>query len=135
MLRSEICLAKMSGEEGKETRKEGESASKVSPDEPAVLQELEDRVWDRLLRKVREEAGSEEPGEPKYVDTASTGKKLGSWTGPGSVRQPYRMCWCAACAAACRHPPFPHPIPTRWDIPARPKIGHTEAAAGWWQWV
>ena len=105
MLRSEICLAKMSGEEGKGTRKDGESTSKVIPDEPAVLRELEDRVLDRLLRKVCEEAGSEEPGEPKYVDPASMGKKLDSWTGPGSVRQPYRMCRCATCAKACRHPP------------------------------
>ena len=111
MLRSEIYLAKMSGEEGKGTRKDGESTSKVIADEPAVLQELEDRVLDRLLRKVREEAGSEEPGEPKYVYTASIGKKLGSGTGPGSVWQPYRMCRCATCATACRHPP-PPPSPT-----------------------
>jgi len=73
----------MSGEEGKGTRKDGESTSKVIPDEPAVLQELEDRVLHRLLHKVREEAGSEEPDEPRYVDTASMGKKLGSWIGPG----------------------------------------------------
>ena len=31
-------------------------------------------MMDRLLRKVREESGSEELGEPKYVDTTSTGK-------------------------------------------------------------
>lgn len=31
-------------------------------------------MMDRLLRKVREESGSEELGEPKYVDTASAGK-------------------------------------------------------------
>jgi len=54
----------------------GLNLSEVIPDEPAVLQELEDRVLDRLLRKVREEAGSEEPGELKYIDTASMGK---SW--------------------------------------------------------
>ena len=33
-------------------------------------------MMDRLLRKVREESGSEELGELKYVDTASAGK---SW--------------------------------------------------------
>ena len=38
---------------------------------------------DRLLRKVREESGSEERGELKYVDTASVGK---SWvSGQGQV--------------------------------------------------
>ena len=66
----------MSGKEGKGTKKDGESTAKVLPDEPAALQELEDRLMDRLLRKVREESGSEELGELKYVDTASAGK---SW--------------------------------------------------------
>ena len=55
----------MSCEEGKGTKKDGESTAKVIPDEPAVLQELEDRLMDRLLRKVREESGSEELGELK----------------------------------------------------------------------
>ena len=73
----------MSGEEGKGTKKDGESTAKVIPDEPAVLQELEDRLMDRLLRKVREESGLEELGELKYVDTASAGK---SWApGQGQV--------------------------------------------------
>ena len=56
----------MSGDEEKRTK---ESTSKVIPEEPAALQELEDRLMDKLLRKVREEAGSEEPGEPKHVHT------------------------------------------------------------------
>ena len=34
----------MSGEEGNGTKKDGESMSKVIPDEPAALQELEDRA-------------------------------------------------------------------------------------------
>ena len=50
----------MSDEEGKGTKKDGESTAKIIPDEPAALQELEDRLMDRLLRKVREESGSEE---------------------------------------------------------------------------
>ena len=50
----------MSSEEGKGTKKDGESTAKVIPDEPATLQELEDRLMDRLLGKVREESGSEE---------------------------------------------------------------------------
>ena len=66
----------MSGDKGKGTKKDGESTAKVIPEEPVALQELEDRLMDRLLRKVREESGSEELGELKYVDTASAGK---SW--------------------------------------------------------
>ena len=54
----------MSGKEGKGTKKDGESTVKVIPDESAVLQELEDQLMDRLLRKVREESGSEELGLP-----------------------------------------------------------------------
>ena len=73
----------MSGEEGKGTKKDGESTGKVIPEEPAALQELEDRLMDRLLRKVCEESGSEELGKLKYVDTASAGK---SWVpGQGQV--------------------------------------------------
>ena len=64
----------MSDEEGKGTKKDRESTAKVIPDEPVALQELEDQLIDRLLHKVREESGSEELGEPKYVDTASAGK-------------------------------------------------------------
>ena len=71
---NEVCCAKMSDEEGKGTTKDGELTAKVIPDEPAALQELEDRLMDRLLHKVREESGLEELGEPKYVDTASVGK-------------------------------------------------------------
>ena len=55
----------MSGDEEKRTKK---STLKGIPEEPATLQELEDRLMDRLLCKVCEEAGSEEPGEPKHVD-------------------------------------------------------------------
>ena len=73
----------MSGEEGKGTKKDGESSAKVKPEEPVALQELDDRLMYRLLRKVREESGSEELCELKYVDTASAGK---SWVpGQGQV--------------------------------------------------
>ena len=73
----------MSGEEGKGTKKDRESMAKVIPDEPAALQELDDRLMDRLLHKVREESGSEELCKLEYVDTASTGK---SWVpGQGQV--------------------------------------------------
>ena len=75
----------MSSEEGKGTKKDGESTAKVIPDEPAALQELEDPLTDRLLRKVREESGSEELGELKYVDTASAGR---SWV-PGQAQVLY----------------------------------------------
>ena len=61
----------MSDEEGKGTKKDGESTAKVIPDAPVALQELEDQLMDRFLRKVREESGSEELGEPKYIATAS----------------------------------------------------------------
>jgi len=98
----------------------GLNLSEVIPDEPAVLQELEDRVLDRLLRKVREEAGSEEPGELKYIDTASMGKKLGP--GQGQV-----LCGNLTKCAGVRLVLQPAETP--------PKIGHTVAAAGWWQWV
>ena len=37
-----VCCAKMSDEEGKGTKKDGESTAKVIPDEPVALQELED---------------------------------------------------------------------------------------------
>ena len=55
-------------EKGEGTRKEGQSTSKDIPssgipDEPAALQELEDRLMVRLLRRVRQESGSEETGE------------------------------------------------------------------------
>ena len=40
-------------------------AIRVVPDEPAALKELEDRLMDRLLLKVREESGSEGSVEPK----------------------------------------------------------------------
>ena len=42
--------------------KEGETSSLVIPEEPA---ELEDRLIEKLLRKVREESGSDESGEPE----------------------------------------------------------------------
>ena len=74
----------MSGKEEKGQKKDGESTAKVIPDEPAALQELEDRLMDRLLRKVRKESGSEELGELECVDTASAGK---SWV-PATASKP-----------------------------------------------
>ena len=85
--------------------------SEVIPHEPAALQELEDRLMDRLLHKVREEAGSEEPGELKYLDTASVGKK--SWApGQGQV-----LCGnlteCAGLRLVLQAPTHPPPPPSR----------------------
>ena len=91
----------MSDKEGKGTKKDGESMAKVIHDELAALQELEDQLMDRLLCRVCEESGSEELGEPKYVDTASVGK-AGSRSGPGSVRQPNHMCREATCIKRCQ---------------------------------
>ena len=48
---------------GKET--DERLPSGVVPDEPATLKELEDRLMDRLLRRVREETDSEGSGELK----------------------------------------------------------------------
>ena len=48
---------------GKET--DGRSPSGVVPDEPAPLKELEDRLMDKLLRRVCKETDSEGSGEPK----------------------------------------------------------------------
>ena len=82
----------MSGDEG-ETPKKGEgSTSKVIPEEPAALQELEERLLGRILRKVREESGSGERGEQKkkkkikmYVDTPSASISWGLFQGIGLV--------------------------------------------------
>ena len=121
----------MSSEEGKGTKKDGESTAKVTPDEPAALQELEDRLIDRLLRKVREESGSEELGELEYVDTASVGR---SWVpGQGQVRYG-SLTVCAGCDLYERLPTSPPP--GRWDVPARPvmelSLGKESSGAYFW---
>lgn len=70
----------MSSDEEKRTK---ESTSKGIPEGPAALQELEHQLMDRLLRKIREEAGSEEPGEPKHIDT--TGGRESWVPGQGQI--------------------------------------------------